>query len=594
VLGRAPAVITGVLIADTALVSNTSDGIYSNARSLVNLTLQGVTASFNGLLGGYRRGIFLQNSGGTRENIVIQDGVSNHNGLVGIDVNLGAVDGLTITHNVVRDNGDSGIGVYHPTRAWVYSNTVTNNGRFGIEIKNLAGDGTLSGPNHIVVMDNVVARDVPTTDSRDHGGIVVIRRDVLGAAPDQPAGVVILGNTVSGYARAPSGSIGDGIDIAVAGLTHTIQGNVVFGNDVGIQVQAGNPSNPAGSSDQSAPDDYFNRDNARRVGASLSENGVFANAVGVRAAIGTVTNTLVMRNNVITNNVSAGMMFTGTGSLSATLGGAPANYNAFFNNGPGGNLYISVMLPYTSPNVLAYYNDWSVTALTDIEDTIYHQADDPSLAEVRYYDVVLSDDGSIPMADGVSSATITAALVGLLEPAGHVISFTTNLGALGALTGATDGNGIVTTVITSTVGSTATITGTVSIADNDVSPAPVLVQFSSAAYSVKETAGAATITVTLSAATTTLVTVVYAADDGTAVAGSDYTTVSDALRFDVGQVSRTFNVPILPDAVLEGDETVILTLSNPVNADCGTPCTATLTLVDNALYLPLITRNRTP
>jgi hypothetical protein len=49
-------------------------------------------------------------------------------------------------------------------------------------------------------------------------------------------------------------------------------------------------------------------------------------------------------------------------------------------------------------------------------------------------------------------------------------------------------------------------------------------------------------------------------------------------------------VPVLSDALLEGDETVNLELSDPVNATLGL-YEAVLTLVDNVLYLPLVTRN---
>ena len=892
----AGAAITDVLIADTELLSNTSAGLYSNAVRLTDLTVRRVNASFNGLTGGYRRGIFLQNSGGTRRNVRIEGGVFNSNGIAGIDINLGTVDGLTVTDNIVQNNGDSGIGVYAPTSAWVYSNTVTDNGRFGIEIKNPAGDGTLNGPNHIVVMNNTVSRSVAATDARDHGGIVIIRRDVFGAAPAQPSGVVIVDNTVSGYERAPSGAVGDGIGISVAGLTHTVRGNIVFGNDVGIQVQGGNPSNPTGSADQSAPDDYFNRDNARMVGASLNANRVFANDVGVRAVVGTVTNTLLMSHNIITGNATVGVIFTGTGAITATLSGAAADYNTLLDNGAGGSGHISVTLSYTNPVILATYNDWGVTDLAAIEDEIHHWADDPTLGEVYYYDIVLADDGSGPMADGASYAVITGTLTGLLAPAGNVISFTTDLGVLGAVTGAA-ADGTVTTIITSTAAGTATITGaagiggarpmsdttqvtfapltldhfklnsisdqmagvgfqvvisacdasdqtltgfngwavladatatlvpttpirfhdgvwsgtvtvtqayagdvvtatyihdaskrgvsnafdvghnaaatvtlapasatlttgrsitytvwatdtygngwdatssaaytvtsgaggswsdnvytaqysgvwavtaavdgtqdtatltvtpdgvagvtvlptsvsvaeggvtavysvslnsrpadsvtitvatdgqtgvtpttlifdarswgttrrvtvtavdddavkgahtgiinhtavsadgnyngiaitavTANITDNDLPPA--LVRFSSGDYTVKETAGTATITVTLSTTSTAPVTVTYATGGGTATAGSDYVAVSGTLRFDIGQVSRTFSIPVFGDALPEGPETVNLVLSDPVNATLGMS-EAVLTLTDNALYLPLVTRNHT-
>ena len=128
----------------------------------------------------------------------------------------------------------------------------------------------------------------------------------------------------------------------------------------------------------------------------------------------------------------------------------------------------------------------------------------------------------------------------------------------------------------------ATITGvnpaTLTIVDDDAPPA---VQFSAATYSAGEGSGSATIAVALSTASGLPITVDYATSDGTAQAGSDYTATAGPLTFAPGVTSRTFSVPILPDALDEDDETVLLTLSNPGNATLGSPNPASLTLVDD-------------
>lgn len=67
-------------------------------------------------------------------------------------------------------------------------------------------------------------------------------------------------------------------------------------------------------------------------------------------------------------------------------------------------------------------------------------------------------------------------------------------------------------------------------------------------------------------------------------------TRGSALRFDIGQVNRTFAVPLLGDTMVEGDETVLLTLTNPINAVLGLPSTATLTIIDNVFRLPIVMR----
>jgi uncharacterized repeat protein (TIGR01451 family) len=110
---------------------------------------------------------------------------------------------------------------------------------------------------------------------------------------------------------------------------------------------------------------------------------------------------------------------------------------------------------------------------------------------------------------------------------------------------------------------------------------PATVQFESAAYSVQESAGSATITVTLGSASGVTVTVDYATSDGTATAGSDYAATGGSLAFAPGVTSLTFTVPITDDLTVEENETVTLTLSNPGNAVLGTPNPVTLTIAND-------------
>lgn len=110
---------------------------------------------------------------------------------------------------------------------------------------------------------------------------------------------------------------------------------------------------------------------------------------------------------------------------------------------------------------------------------------------------------------------------------------------------------------------------------------PSTVRFSSSSYAAGEGTGPAVVTVTLSPSSSLTVTVDYGSSDGTAEAGSDYTTVSDTLAFAPGGTSLTFTVPITDDVEVEGNETVDLALSNPINASLGTPDQAVLTITDN-------------
>jgi hypothetical protein len=70
--------------------------------------------------------------------------------------------------------------------------------------------------------------------------------------------------------------------------------------------------------------------------------------------------------------------------------------------------------------------------------------------------------------------------------------------------------------------------------------------------------------VTLSVAGTGPASVNYSTANGTALSGSDYSAISGVLVFPAGQTSRTVLVPVAGDASIEPDETLTLTLSNPV------------------------------
>ena len=82
---------------------------------------------------------------------------------------------------------------------------------------------------------------------------------------------------------------------------------------------------------------------------------------------------------------------------------------------------------------------------------------------------------------------------------------------------------------------------------------------------------------TLDEAATETVTVDYVTADGTAAAGTDYTSTTGTLTFDAGTTSQTISVSIADDTEDESDETFTVTLSNPSGADLGT-ATATGTI----------------
>ena len=121
-------------------------------------------------------------------------------------------------------------------------------------------------------------------------------------------------------------------------------------------------------------------------------------------------------------------------------------------------------------------------------------------------------------------------------------------------------------------------TAVLTIVDDEIA-----LQFSQASYNVSEGAGSATITVTRSGPKALPVGVTYTVLPGSATQGNDYGgTYTGLLPFAANQTSQTFKIPIVPDKLAEGPETVLLQLSSPTGgAILGSRQTAVLTITDN-------------
>ncbi len=129
----------------------------------------------------------------------------------------------------------------------------------------------------------------------------------------------------------------------------------------------------------------------------------------------------------------------------------------------------------------------------------------------------------------------------------------------------------------------ASATATVTIAEDEIGQ-PGTVAFSAAAYSVAEGAGTVTLTLTRTGGSDGAVTVLVSATGGTATSGSDYSGLPVTVRFAAGQTTATVTLTLTDDALVEGDETVLLGLTVLTGgAALGGQATATLTISDNDL-----------
>ena len=110
----------------------------------------------------------------------------------------------------------------------------------------------------------------------------------------------------------------------------------------------------------------------------------------------------------------------------------------------------------------------------------------------------------------------------------------------------------------------------------------ITVSFGAGSYTATEGGSTATVTVELSAAPTRPIDIPLTTTSTTATA-YDYTGVPASVRFGSNDTERTFTVTAVDDLADEDDETVTLTLGEPVarNVTLGSTTAATVTLTDN-------------
>ena len=120
---------------------------------------------------------------------------------------------------------------------------------------------------------------------------------------------------------------------------------------------------------------------------------------------------------------------------------------------------------------------------------------------------------------------------------------------------------------------------TITILDNDALPA---VAFALKESRGEESAGAVKLEVMLNAMSAKAVTVSYAATGGTATGnGVDYALRDGTLTFAPGETTKSIDLAIVDDRLYEGDETVQISLKDPVNAVLGSIPVHTVTIADN-------------
>ncbi|MFL6283527.1 MAG: Calx-beta domain-containing protein [Pyrinomonadaceae bacterium] len=128
------------------------------------------------------------------------------------------------------------------------------------------------------------------------------------------------------------------------------------------------------------------------------------------------------------------------------------------------------------------------------------------------------------------------------------------------------------------------------IKDNDTTTGLPTVQFAANEFKVSEGAGVATVTVTRSGDSSAPTTISYQTtlwsglpSSGSAWDRTDYTYTGSTLRFAAGETSKTIQVFITDDALVEGDETLnVFFVNGPTGGvSTGAPAITTVRIIDN-------------
>jgi hypothetical protein len=110
---------------------------------------------------------------------------------------------------------------------------------------------------------------------------------------------------------------------------------------------------------------------------------------------------------------------------------------------------------------------------------------------------------------------------------------------------------------------------------------PPTLQFSAGAHTLLETGGQASLRIDRLGDASASVAVRVFTPGGTATNGIDYVAIDTQVVFPAGDATpRTVTVPILADTLIEGPETVTVTMTSPSGASLGVPVIAVITITD--------------
>lgn len=188
---------------------------------------------------------------------------------------------------------------------------------------------------------------------------------------------------------------------------------------------------------------------------------------------------------------------------------------------------------------------------------------------------IVQGNGSMVSASRTDSLPVGASF----PPLTLVVSISTNASA-----------SLENTVVVSGGGELNAANNSDSVTNSIVPAGPGSLAWSAEIYAVNEETPSLSLQINRTGGRTGSVSVSVNTIDGTAAAGSDYTSVSTIVIFADNVVSQTVVIPLLADRHVEPNETFALTLSNPTNgASIGSVSTILVRILDADIQQPTLT-----
>ncbi|OEK00317.1 hypothetical protein BFP97_01770 [Roseivirga sp. 4D4] len=280
---------------------------------------------------------------------------------------------------------------------------------------------------------------------------------------------------------------------------------------------------------------------------------------------------------VQSGDVSADLDYTGTNSL-ALNGGT-------INDGAGNAATLTLATPGAANSLGAN----KALVIDGIAPTISSTspADDGT-------DIGIGDNITITFSEDIAFGTGNIEIIDLTDASNTVTIDAASPGSQASISGATltlnptnslDLNSnyavqIAATAIDDLVGNSyAGITDNTTLNFTTINTA---VAFDATSSNAAESTVSVNLPVSLNAASGVTVTVDYAVTGTASGSGTDYTLADGTLTFNPGSTSENITIAgIVDDAIVETNETVIVTLSNPTNAGLGTNQVHTYTINNN-------------